>query len=85
MSLNRLCRVCGYLVVKNKYPIGTTKKIKLKRHSMHVFRFKNVYPSKICHKCYDIINIMIKRVKLTALLFNMNRKPHAINAIVVSR
>ena len=39
---------------------------------------ENVHPSNICHKCYNTINNVIKRMKSTTLLLNMKWKPHSV-------
>ncbi|XP_065663349.1 uncharacterized protein LOC136085802 isoform X2 [Hydra vulgaris] len=37
---------------------------------------ENVYPKTICHKCYNTINNVIKRMTSTTLCLCMNWKPH---------
>jgi hypothetical protein len=78
-NLNLLCRVCGYLVGKKKYPIGTNQKNKIEKvfHVLLSDEIENVHPSNICHKCYNTINNVIKRMASTTILLNMSWKPHS--------
>ncbi|XP_065674164.1 uncharacterized protein LOC136091105 [Hydra vulgaris] len=77
-NLTLLCRVCGYLVWKKKYPIEANQKNKIEKvfHVMLSEEIENVHPSNICLKCYDTINNVIKRMASTTLLLNMNWKSH---------
>ncbi|XP_065683746.1 V(D)J recombination-activating protein 1-like [Hydra vulgaris] len=78
-NLILLRRVCGYLVGKKKYPIGTNQRNKIEKvfYVLLSDEIENVHPSNICHKCYDTINNVIKRMASTTLLLNMNWKPHS--------
>ncbi|XP_065641217.1 uncharacterized protein LOC124812048 isoform X1 [Hydra vulgaris] len=77
-NLTLLCRVCGFLVGKKSYPIGTNQKNKIEKvfHVMLSDEQENVHPNKICHKCYNTINNVIKRMTSTTLHLSINWKPH---------